>query len=62
MTTLDLIHDDVKRLNGSVDRVEAKVGEIGIRLALVEERVTKRATVISIVTGFMAGLLGRFGG
>jgi len=58
-TQLDLIHDNVKATQASVQRVEDKVDHITERLTRVEERTTVRATIISAIVGFLASLVNR---
>ena len=59
MDKIDLIHDNVKATQASVQRVEDKVDHIAERLTRVEERATIRATIVSAVVGFFASLVNR---
>lgn len=63
MDKLDLIYDDTKEAKESILRVEARVNDVFTRLAVVEERTTRKAAIlsaiISAITSFFAGLLGR---
>ena len=59
MDKIDLIHDNVKTTQVSLQRVEDKVDHINDRLTRVEERTTIRATIIAAIVGFLASLVNR---
>lgn len=59
MDRLDLVYDGVKEVKETTQRIEDKVDQLDVRLSVVEDRGIRRSAIISAITGFLAGLLGR---
>ena len=59
MDPLELVHEGVQEVKETTRRIEDKVDQLDVRLAVVEDRGVRRSAIVSAITGFLAGLLGR---
>lgn len=59
MEKLDLIHEDLKEVKTDLREVRSDVVEIKTKLAVVEDRTTRRSAFIAAIVGFLSGLVGR---